>query len=119
VSQQPECTLAFTLREAKVGNHVRRAGLEAAVDFDSRTSPLLEGHEVQSQQTWRRLQIGPTWIQQFMPISRRVGSPGALDALRPCRRYSGNFAVTGEIEPYRTKMSLLLNGHAQCWGSRF
>jgi hypothetical protein len=35
VSRQPECALAFTLREAKVGNHVRRAGLEAAVDFDT------------------------------------------------------------------------------------
>jgi hypothetical protein len=41
------------------------------------------------------------------------------DALRPCRRYSGNFAVTGEIEPYRMKMSLLQNGQAQCWGSLF
>jgi hypothetical protein len=51
VSRQLERSLAFILREAKVGDHVRRAGLEAAVDFDSRTSPLLEGHEVQSQQT--------------------------------------------------------------------
>src|SRR5260370_41184893 len=28
---------------------------------------------------------------------RFIGRP---DALRCCRRYSGNFAVTGEIEPY-------------------
>src|SRR6266581_3375560 len=32
---------------------------------------------------------------------RFIGCP---DALRCCRRYSGNFAVTGEIEPYRMKM---------------
>jgi hypothetical protein len=37
----------------------------------------------------------------------------------PVDGYSGNFAVTGEVEPYRMKMSLLQNGQAQCWGSRF
>jgi hypothetical protein len=47
---------------------------------------------------------------------RFIGRP---DALRPYRRYSGNFAATGEIEPYGMKMSLLQNGQAQCWGSLF
>jgi hypothetical protein len=47
---------------------------------------------------------------------RFIGRP---DALRCYRRYSGNFAVTGEIEPYGMKMSLLQNGQAQCWGSLF
>jgi hypothetical protein len=47
---------------------------------------------------------------------RFIGRP---DALRPYRCYSGNFAVTVEIEPYGMKMSLLQNGQAQRWGSRF
>lgn len=46
VSRQPERTLAFTLWKAEVGNHERRAWLEATVDFVYRASPLFERHEM-------------------------------------------------------------------------
>ena len=83
MSRQPERALAFRLRKAKVGNHVRRAGLEAAVDFDSSTSPLREGHEVQCQQAGGCIERSLRRVVDIALVQTRARCEWAQASVRP------------------------------------
>lgn len=75
--------------KAGMGDHEGRAGLKAAMDFNQCTSPFFESHEVQCQNTGRRVETALPVRHRCSPGVRVARASAAPDSVRPasaCRR---------------------------------